>query len=130
MPNSLMGEDQVELLDGRTLVLAYDFEALMAAEEVSGLRLPDIFHEMTQAEINQTVPSLRVQRALLYGALRKHHPEIGAEECGTILLLNQAAFAEASDRALKNSMGPIEEATADDAEEDPPVGGVGIGSNS
>lgn len=127
-----MGEDQVELLDGRTLVLAYDFDALMAAEEISGLRLPDIFREMTQAEINETVPSLRVQRALLYGALRKHHPEIGAEECGHILLLNQAAFAEASDRALKKSMGPIEE--GGDGDEDagggPPIDGAGTGSSS
>lgn len=130
MPNSLMGEDQVDLLDGRTLVLAYNFEALMAAEEISGLRLPDIFHEMAQAEIRQTAPSLRVQRALLYGALRKHHPEIGPEECGSILLLNQAAFAEASERAMKKSMGPIEEATEDDSEEDPPLAGAGTGSSS
>lgn len=129
MTNSLMGEDQVELLDGRTLVLAYDFDALMAAEEISGLKLPDIFREMTQAELQGTVPSLRVQRALLYGALRKHHPEIGPEECGEILLLNQAAFAEASDRALKKSMGPIEEAPAD-ADEDPPIEGAGTGSSS
>lgn len=132
MAAAMKGEEQVTLLDGRTLTLAFDFEALMEAEEVSGLRMPDIFHEMVQAELNRTVPSLRVQRALIFGALRRHHPEIALEEVGPLLLANVDKFAEASDKAMRKSIGPVEEEGDgdEDAEESPPKAGAGTGAGS
>lgn len=122
--NPLKGQSTVPLSDGRVLTLTFDFDALSAAEEASGLKVPEIF-----AELALESPSLRVQRALIYGALVGNHPEITLKQAGQLLLDEAEAFEAAFARAMAGSIGPVEGGGAE-ADDDPRSRGAGIGASS
>lgn len=83
MTNPLKGEAEVKLDDGRTLKLVSNTSAWIAAE-VALDRMkstPEIIEELQSGRA-----SLETQRALMFGMLRKHHPEIDLEEAGELLI--------------------------------------------
>lgn len=125
MSNPLKGEAKVKLSDGRVLTLAFDFDALIAVEEASGMRLPAILEELGGE------PSLKVQRALVYGALRRDHPEIDLQQAGKLFLTEGEALSKAIDDSLAGSLGPAdEEAEEHDPSAGPPKRGAGTGASS
>lgn len=115
--NAMKGEATATLEDGRTIRLAFNTGAWIAAEEVLGKTTPEIIKELQSGNA-----SLRTQRALFYGGLRKHHPEIEIEEAGDILM----EAAEAMAAGLNGGMPQGEEGQVDgEAAPDPPKRGTG-----
>lgn len=89
-PNPMKGETEVELADGRKLKLVFNANAWIAAEDELGKSTPEII-----AELQSGKASLKTQRAVMYGGLRKYHPEVGLEEAGDILLEAAGEMAKA-----------------------------------
>jgi hypothetical protein len=131
MANALNGEALLPLRDGRKLRVAYDFDGLIALEEASGMRMPEIYAELERLGAIKETPSMRLSRAILYGGLQQHHPEITLKEVGAIILDDTDALAAAF-RAFEGSHGPEGEGgSAGDVNEDPPLRGArGTGRSS
>lgn len=112
MANPLKGEAEVKLDDGRVLKLVSNTAAWIAAEVALERRVstPEIIEELQSGKA-----SLETQRALMYGMLRKHHPEIDLDESGE-LLIEAAAGMQA---ALGDGL-PKGEEGSEDAPADPP----------
>lgn len=97
MANHFYGEASVTLSDGRTLTLRRDFNALAEAEEAVGVRM-DVITKALQAG----GPVLKFTRALLWGALRAHHPDVTLEDAGELLMAEPEAINAAMERATSN----------------------------
>lgn len=95
MANPMKGEASLRLADGRTLTLAYSFDALCAVEEVAARSISEVL-----AEISKGAPRLTTARALIYGGLQQHHPEVTLTEAGELILSDGPAVSEAMNRAL------------------------------
>jgi hypothetical protein len=128
MVDGMKGGAKLPLSDGRVLTLEYDFDGLIALEEASGMKMPEFYKEMRRLEREKENPSLRLQRAIFYGGLQAHHPEITLQEVGKLLLTEGAAL-EAAHKALNGAHGPKEEA-GEESEPDPTPQGAGIGDGS
>lgn len=95
MANAAKGEAGLQLSDGRSLTLRYDFDALCEVEDAAGKTISDVL-----AEISKGSPRLKTARALIYGGLSGHHPEITLPEVGEIILSDGPAVMAAMEKAL------------------------------
>jgi hypothetical protein len=122
---TVKGEAVVTLQDGRTLTLAIDWNALIEGEEaLPGESMMDVIASMGpkpgQDEASMPRPRLKVMRALLYAATRKHHGELTVADAGNLLGEGEeVAIALLS--ALGNAFDDGKAATADDGDEGPPA---------
>jgi hypothetical protein len=134
MKNRIKGPAQLTLSDGRVLTIEYDFDGLIALEEASGMKMPEVYAEMGRLERTKQPPSLRLARAIIYGGLQQHHPEIGLKEAGNLILNETDAIGRAM-KAFGGAHGPAgsgnEEGSSASDEADPPKSneaGTGAGS--
>jgi len=95
MANRIYGEARVDLDDGRELTLRFDFGALAEAEEAA-----DKGTQEMMAELAKGGARLKTARAMLYGALRFHHPDLTLEDAGELLLSDSGNISEAMGRAM------------------------------
>ncbi|MGV7119553.1 hypothetical protein [Sphingopyxis sp. 550A] len=115
MTNATKGETPLRLPDGREYILVLDFEALPAAERLYGAPI-------AQVTVDAGVGFVGALRAMLYGALRRHHPDITPEEAGQIF----ATDGRAAQRALEEAS----KAAYPDPTEGEKSGNVQAGKNS
>jgi hypothetical protein len=133
MKNRIKGPAQLKLSDGRVLTLEYDFDGLIALEEAAGMKMPDVYAEMKALERSKAAPSMRLSRAIIYGALQQHHPEITLKEAGDLILRETDAI-QAAMKAFGGAHGPADgddgegSSASDDA--DPPPSEAGAGGAS
>lgn len=120
MPNPLLGETPLALSDGRELVLVLDFEALIEAEAAYGKPMAALMADALTGFIGAS-------RAILYGALRAKHPEIGLREAGAMLASDGAAVEAALDAA---SAAAYPEAAEGGDKANPPPASAPAGSSS
>lgn len=122
------GSTRLDLSDGRVLTLEYDFDGLIALEEAAGMKMPEVYAEFKRLEQTKDQPSLRLQRAIFFGGLQAHHPEITLKEVG-MLLLTEGEALEKAVLALNGAHGPKGE-DGDEADAGPPKRGAGTGAPS
>jgi hypothetical protein len=96
MANRIYGEARCGLEDGRELTLRFDFGALVEAEEAA-----DAGTEAMMKELSKGGARLKVARAMLYGALRHHHPDLTLADAGDLLLTDANAVSEAMGNAME-----------------------------
>lgn len=94
MANAAQGEAML-VSDGKELTLRYDFDALCAVEDAADKAIGDVLIELSQGS-----PRLTTVRALIYGGLREHHPEVTLKEAGELFLSDGPAVSEAMNKAL------------------------------
>lgn len=109
-PNAMKGEAEARLADGRTLKLAFNVNAWVAIEEQLGMPMPEILEKIASNKA-----SLAIQRAIMWGGLRKHHPELSLEDAGDVMV----EAAEAMRSGLEGGAARDEEG-AGETPEDPP----------
>lgn len=125
MANPLKGEAEVKLDDGRTLKLVSNTSAWIAAERAlreggAPKSTPEIIEELASGKA-----SLETQRALIFGMLRKHHPEIDLEEAGELMV----EAAQGMQQAMTDGLPKAEEAGAESTPDPtPPRSGAGTAS--
>lgn len=96
MANKLFGEARLTTEDGRELTVRFDFNALCEAEEVADESTEDMMKVMASG-----APRLKIARAMLFGALRYHHPEISVEEAGELFMTDSEKVSEAMGKAME-----------------------------
>ena len=105
--NPIRGEVPLVVADGRTLTLVMDFEALIAAEAAYAKPLAVVLADAAAGFIGAT-------RAILFGALRTRHPEIGLRGAGELLNSDgdavEAALTAATDAAFPQAAAEDREA--------------------
>lgn len=121
MPNRLKGEVPLRLADGREFVLLLDHEGLMQAaiahtgktklrKLLSDLQ-PQVAEDGTIAldedgdPVKDTLPATK---AVLFGALCAHHPEMSLRDAGNLLFAEQEKVAEALGEAMSLSFPDAE----------------------
>lgn len=95
MANRVFGESRLKLADERELTLRFDFAALCEAEEAADRGTQELLEEMSNGGAR-----LKTARAMLFGALRHHHPEIGLDEAGDLFLSDGEAVSVAMGKAM------------------------------
>lgn len=103
MTNVVKGEVPLKLKDGRVLTLVLDFEAFVVAEQLAGKPL----HLLA---VDVALGFLGGKRAMLYGAMRRHHPEIEPEDVGAMFAANELA--------INKALSAADQASFPDATED------------
>lgn len=93
--NQFKGEAPLKLSDGRQFTLVLDMEGLIEAEPVYGHPLPKIMADAAAGFVGAI-------RALLFGALRRHHPGITAVEVAEIIAADFGAVGLALQAATEN----------------------------
>jgi hypothetical protein len=78
-------------------VLVLDFEALVEVETLTGKPAPQVMSEFSQGFVGAV-------RALLFGALRRRHPDITAVEVGEMIVSDTDAVTLAMVTAVGSSM--------------------------
>lgn len=91
--NVIKGEVPLTLSDGRELKLVLDFDALVAAEAAYGKPLAALMADASGGFIGAV-------RALLIGALSRHHPETGPSEAADIIMSDFDRVAAAMEAAV------------------------------
>lgn len=109
----MKGEADVSLKDGRKLKLCFDANAWVDVEDALGMKFPEILEALGDKE---NPPSLKMQRAVIWGGLQKHHPEMTVRDAGEILVEAAEAMAKAVGGGLPQPEPEIEE---DDEEAEP-----------
>ena len=132
----ITGKITVTLSDGRKLIFEYDFDGLIALEEASGMKMPEVYAELQRLERTKGQPAMRLMRAIIYGGLQTNHPELSLKDAGN-LILNEADAINKAFQALKGAHGPEGEeqeergpAADDETDEDPSKQAAGTGVNS
>jgi hypothetical protein len=116
---SPLGEATVLLKDGRTLTLQFDYEAFVRAEKsVPDARLSDLLPMPKSKDEEQRPPTMEAMRAMCFGALYLHHPDMGQTELGNLMLPNLPAFADAMNKGMIEAFG----APSADSEEEAGTG--------
>lgn len=130
MARSLKGDVVATLSDGRKLTFVYEFDGLIALEEASGMKMPEVYAELQRLDREKEQPSLRLMRAIIFGGLQEHHPEMTLKDAG-LLIQHQSEAINDAFKALQGAHGPEGEGQAgDDAGEGPPKRGAGTGAGS
>lgn len=93
MTSPLKGEAKLQLKDGRSFTLVLDHEALFAAESLARKPLEQVLAELVGGFHG-------ARRAVLFGALRRHHPDVTPEEATQIMVDAKMAAVEAITAAL------------------------------
>lgn len=109
--NSMKGEADVELDDGRTLRLCFNANTWFGLEELSGKDMPEIIELLQGGKA-----SMRLQRQMMFCGLQKYQPEITIEEAGEVLF--EAATAMAAALAGGLPQGAPDGARGDEADDD------------
>lgn len=91
--NPIKGEAVLALGDGRRFTLVLDFEALIAAEAAYGKPLAMLMADAKAGFIGAV-------RALLIGALDRHHPDMGPADASAILQSDMDAVGTAMEAAV------------------------------
>lgn len=99
MSNPLKGEVPLVLKDGRAFTLVMDFEALVQAEAAYG-------KPMAQLMADALAGFVGASRAILFGALRTRHPEIGMRAAGEMFASDGAAVEAALEAASAAAFPP------------------------
>lgn len=98
MANPVKGETPLYLSDGRQLTLVLDFAARVAMEETLDMSFMQVAERASSGWQSAI-------RALFWGSLQRHHPEISLAEAGEILDTDlntvMAAITEAGQRAAQ-----------------------------
>lgn len=102
MTNPVIGEALLTLKDKREFTLVLDHEALIAAESAYGKPLAQVLFD---ADLG----FLGAARALLYGALREHHPDLSLKDAGTIFMADGTAVSAALEAASKAAFPDVQE---------------------
>jgi len=97
MNGALTGKTSV-VIEGRTWVLALDFNAMCAFEEKTGKNAFGVISAFEQGAIN----ALDL-RALMWSMLVVNQPEVTLEEAGVILTVAPEALKKAMDMASPKS---------------------------
>lgn len=97
MANALTGGVEVTCPDGTALTLVLDNNALCEIEDALDKPINAVFADAGKGRLSAT-------RALLWGATRRHHPDMTLEECGD--LLSEPGLAEALTKAADRSAEP------------------------
>jgi hypothetical protein len=108
MPNALKGETLLNLGGGREFTLVLDHEAIILAADAYGKGFAEMLADsMPPEDADGNIvghPKYGAIRALLFGALNYHHPDITLRDASALLLDNMeavtAALAEAGERGL------------------------------
>jgi hypothetical protein len=108
MANRIYGESRLPL-DDRELTLRFDFGALVEAEEAAGVGTEEMMKELSGGGAR-----LKTARAMLYGALRYHHPELTLEDAGDLLM--------GDGEGVSRAMGEAMQEMADRRSPNPPKG--------
>jgi hypothetical protein len=93
MTNPLKGEGRLILEDGRTFTLVLDFDGLIAAEQAYGKPMQQLLAEANQGFMGAI-------RAILWGALQRHHPQLTLGDAGQLMLDQQQAVMAAVEVAI------------------------------
>jgi len=96
MANRIYGEARVPLDDGRELTLRFDFGALVEAEEAADKGTEELMKELSKGGAR-----LKTARAMLYGGLRYHHPDITLEDAGELLMSDSEAISKGMGSAME-----------------------------
>ena len=110
MANRIYGEARLSLADDRELTLRFDFGALVEAEDAAGVGTQEMMAEFSA----KGGARLKTARAMLYGALRYHHPDLTLEDAGDLLM--------GDGEAISRAMGEAMQAMADRRSPNPPKG--------
>lgn len=131
MADRMKGGVTLKLSDGRTLTLEYDFDGLIALEEAAGMRMPEVYAELQRLEKTKGSPSLRLSRAIIFGGLQQHHPEMTLKEAGD-LILKEAGAIDTAMKAMAGAHGPADgEGPPADGDQGPTrSSGAGTGETS
>lgn len=135
MSNPFKGEAVATLADGRALRLAFDFNALIEAEDaLPGESMTEVLAAMARNPGERVrPPRLKVLRALLYGGLRRYHPDHTVADAGDMLGSDSAVLAPAVMAGMGAAFGGPEASgdaeVADDGDADPPLP-AGTGTSS
>ena len=113
MANAIKGEVSLTLSDGRAFTLVLDMEALVEAESIYRKPAPDIWIDVRRGFVG-------AMRAVLYGALRAHHPEITPREAATMFGRDGEAIADALERSYAAAHAAPVEGKEDRKGENPP----------
>lgn len=111
MSNPLKGEATATLDDGRKLQIVLNANAWVEIEEVLGKKVPDILDELKGGNA-----SMKTQRAIIWGGLQKHHPEMTLQDAGEVLVEAAEALAKAVNGGVPQGEPGIEEDEEDEAE--------------
>lgn len=131
MSNPMKAEAVVDLEDGRQLTFVYDVNAWIDIGEEIGrmmgreadVELPEILKAMNDED---NPPGLKFQRVLVWGGLRKHHPEMSVHDAGAIMI----EAAPAMQRAITAGMPQGGEGEPADGEPGPRQRKAGRGTVS
>lgn len=94
-------------LDGKTFLLAFDFNAMAIAEQMSGINLLQALRSLSDLSVSQT-------RALLYAALLKKHRMTLAQVGDLMNLPSLPLITEALSETLANML-------PEETDENPPA---------
>jgi len=119
MSNVVTGLIEVEVSDGRTIKLLFDFNTFVDAEEATGLDV----NELVEGLKNRTL-SARRQRAFFWCALREHQPEMTEREAGRLLV----ELADGLQKAMEAALPEAEEAGEEAGAHPPRPAGTGTSS--
>jgi hypothetical protein len=100
--NPLRGEAALIIGEGdgeRFLTLVFDYEAMIVAEATYGEPIGVVSDHADRGFVGAI-------RAMLFGTLRAHHPEIDLAEATHICFTQARAVKAAMDEAARNSMPP------------------------
>lgn len=105
MTNPVKGEVTLELDDGQTFTLVGSFQSRVVAEEAYGKPYPQVVRD-AQAEFSGAI------RALLYGMLNKHQPDMSLEDVGDLIDAHGEELIAAAAKAMGNA-APDDDGTED-----------------
>lgn len=94
MANPVKGETALTLADGQSVTLVMDFDALVEAEQAYGKPLAAMMADAQAGYVGAL-------RALLFGAMRAHHPDKTLRDASAIFMHNQEGVAGALMRAVE-----------------------------
>lgn len=124
MANRARGEATLTLEDGTVMTLAIDHNAMAEMEDAAD--------GVTADELFQGMRRVKYMRAILFGALRQHHPEITLVQAGDLLSEGErvgVAIGEALERAFPQAFDEARKAVKE-GEPHPPVRSAGTGMRS
>lgn len=107
MANPVKGEAELKLEDGREFTLLLDMEGLVQAEAQYGKPMKDLLADTAKGFVGAS-------RALLWGGLRQHHPEVTPKQALAMLEDEGEAVALAIAAAVTSA---FPDAADDDEEE-------------
>jgi len=112
MAEPTKGEFPVTMADGRKITLAFDVNAFIDIGDQLGMGVPDVIKALGDKD---NPPGLKFQRAVMWGGLQKHHPEMTIRDAGEILV----EASEAMQKSIDAAMPKGDEEAGDDTDEGP-----------